>query len=206
MAMLIGSSLSAPSAQAGYIVTLTQQGGNVVATGSGTIDLTGLSLVSGSGVAAFMTPDQGQIYTGPVIATAASLYTGPTGPTSFGSGGEVVTSTGSGDIVGIHGLPAETVGPPYLVVPEFYVSGAALSDTATYDNASFSSLGVTPGTYTWTWGAAAADDSFTLQVGAVPAPLIGRGLPVLLAVGGLLVGAKLLEGGKMRRLKLRATA
>jgi hypothetical protein len=36
---------------------------------------------------------------------------------------------------------------------------------------------------------------------AVPAPLIGRGLPVLLAVGGLLFGAKLLERGKRRRLQ-----
>jgi hypothetical protein len=37
---------------------------------------------------------------------------------------------------------------------------------------------------------------------AVPAPVIGRGLPVLLAVGGLLFGAKLLERGKRRRLQL----
>lgn len=36
---------------------------------------------------------------------------------------------------------------------------------------------------------------------AVPAPLIGRGLPVLLAVGGLLFGAKLLERGRRRRLQ-----
>jgi hypothetical protein len=36
---------------------------------------------------------------------------------------------------------------------------------------------------------------------AVPAPLIGRGLPVLLAVGGMLFGAKLLERrGKRRSL------
>lgn len=34
---------------------------------------------------------------------------------------------------------------------------------------------------------------------SVPAPLIGRGLPVLLAVGGMLFGAKLLERGKRRR-------
>ena len=44
-AILIG--LSALSAQAGYVVDLTQQGGNVVATGSGAVDLTGLSFVSG---------------------------------------------------------------------------------------------------------------------------------------------------------------
>jgi hypothetical protein len=38
----------------------------------------------------------------------------------------------------------------------------------------------------------------------VPAPLIGHGLPVLLAVGGILFGAKFLERGKKRRL-LEAT-
>jgi hypothetical protein len=46
------------------------------------------------------------------------------------------------------------------------------------------------------WG---ANQNFTLEIGAVPAPLIGRGLPVLLAVGGLLFGAKLLERGKRHR-------
>lgn len=34
-------------AQAGYVVDLTQHGTNVVATGSGAIDLTGLSFVYG---------------------------------------------------------------------------------------------------------------------------------------------------------------
>jgi hypothetical protein len=48
VAMLIGGGVSAPSAQAGYVVTLAQVGSNVVATGSGPIDLTGLSFV-GSG-------------------------------------------------------------------------------------------------------------------------------------------------------------
>ena len=42
MAVLIGCGV-APPAQAGYVVMLTQEGGDVVATGSGPIDLTGLS-------------------------------------------------------------------------------------------------------------------------------------------------------------------
>jgi hypothetical protein len=51
------------------------------------------------------------------------------------------------------------------------------------------------------WGG----DSSNLQVVsggnvfASPAPLIGRNLPVLLAVGGLLFGVKLFERGKKRR-------
>lgn len=66
-----------------------------------------------------------------------------------------------------------------LFVPVGYVTGHALSDTSTYDSATFASLGVTPGTYEWTWGTGAQPDSFTLQIGAVPEP---ASLP-LLAMG-----------------------
>jgi hypothetical protein len=41
---------------------------------------------------------------------------------------------------------------------------------------------------------------------AAPAPLIGRGLPVLLAFGGLLLGAKLLGRGKRHGSLRSATA
>jgi hypothetical protein len=75
-----------------------------------------------------------------------------------------------------------------LIVPIGYVSGSALSDTSTYDNATFNSLGVTPGTYVWTWGSGANADSFTLNIGAavVPEPssllLLGAAFAVLLFV------------------------
>ena len=46
-AMIIGSGLCAPPAQAGYTVTLTQVGSNVVATGIGTIDTTDLTFEGG---------------------------------------------------------------------------------------------------------------------------------------------------------------
>ena len=65
-AMLIG--LSAPSAQAGYVVDLTQEGSNVVATGSGTIDLTGLSFrLTTTDVSAFIAPSTGGIFAGPTV-------------------------------------------------------------------------------------------------------------------------------------------
>jgi hypothetical protein len=53
-----------------------------------------------------------------------------------------------------------------------YLSGNPLLDTSTYDNATFASLGVMPGTYEWTWGTG-ANQNFTLQIGpaaAVPEP------------------------------------
>jgi hypothetical protein len=41
---------------------------------------------------------------------------------------------------------------------------------------------------------------FAPILSAVPAPAIGHGLPVVLAVGGVLFGAKLLERSRKRRL------
>jgi PEP-CTERM motif len=49
-------------------------------------------------------------------------------------------------------------------VPLDYVSGSALSDTSTYDNQTFSTLGVTPGRYEWTSGSG-VNQNFTLVIG-----------------------------------------
>ncbi|MGH7113433.1 MAG: hypothetical protein ACREE9_02960 [Stellaceae bacterium] len=163
--MLIGCGLSAPPAQAGYVVTLTQVGPDVVATGSGTIDLTGLSIVR-EGVIAFaaVAPIGGLIITGPTSATAVDDYTGFTGPANFGSGGLTGASTGSGGSVVMDGFDN------LLAVPSGYMSGGSLSDSATYGNQTFATLGATPGVYTWTWGSAATDDSFTLDIPAAAVP------------------------------------
>jgi hypothetical protein len=67
-----------------------------------------------------------------------------------------------------------------------------VTNSSTWDNATFSSLGVEPGTYKWTWGSGATAGSFTLQVGAAaatpePATL---GLMVLGLLGAGFVGRK----------------
>ncbi len=85
-AMLVSAGLSAPPVQAGYIVTLEQVGSNVIATGSGAIDPTGLSSLGIGGGGARMFPNLAAITTGPLEALT-DVYIGFTGPTSFGSGG-----------------------------------------------------------------------------------------------------------------------
>jgi hypothetical protein len=182
-AVLMGCGLLALPAQAGYVVTLEQVGRNVVATGSGSIDLTGLSFAGPGLSGSRLFPSAAEIITGPGQEglLRSDLYTGYTGPTSFGSGGEATPNTGgSGDIVGIGMFGTD------LVVPSGYASGAPLSNTATYINQTFASLGVIPGTYRWEWGSEASDDTFTLQIGpatAVPEPasltVLGMGLAVL---------------------------
>ena len=68
-------------------------------------------------------------------------------------------------------------------MPQGYVSGAALSNSMTFNNATFASLGVTPGTYVWTWGTGLPNQNFTLIIGGVGVPdggstvsLLGFGL------------------------------
>jgi hypothetical protein len=148
-----------------YIVTLDQVGANVVATGSGPINLMGLTFNGSffSSNQAAVTGGGGIIQTGPTGFVSADLYSGFSGPASFGTGGVFFANTGSGDFVGIDGTGS-------LVVPHGYVSGAALSDSMTFDNATIHSLGLTPGTYVWTWGSGLPNQNFTLIIGRAGVP------------------------------------
>jgi VPDSG-CTERM motif len=147
-----------------YTVTLQQMGANVVANGSGAFNLTGLTFFSGDFVVPQMNASFGAILTGQVLGGVVTGYTGFTGPTSFGPGGFFFATTGSGDLVGI------SSGARALYVPQDYVSNTALSDSMTFDNATFASLGVTPGTYIWTWGAGGANQNFTLIIEGAGVP------------------------------------
>src|SRR5262245_33863173 len=104
-----------------YTVTLEQMGANVVATGSGAINLTGLTFFSsGTSFTARIFASGGFIVTGPTGGSGdVDTYNGFTGPTSFGSGFFFFPNTGSGDIVG---LDAQSRGG-FLVVPPGYHSG-----------------------------------------------------------------------------------
>jgi hypothetical protein len=70
-------------------------------------------------------------------------------------------------------------------VPTGYLSGSALSDTSTYADETLSTLGVTLGTYEWTWGTG-ADQNFTLVIG-VPVPEPASSLLLGAAMAGLLL-------------------
>ena len=166
LALAAVAALSVQPAQA-YMVTLKQVGSDVVATGSGPINLTGLNFVISTVLSAQINSTVAAIGTGPAFPVAGDLYNGLSGPTSFGSGLTTFPSSGSGDTVGIGGKVGR------LVVPGGYVSGTALSDTSTYDNATFKSLGLTPGTYVWTWGTGLPNQNFTLVIGRATVPDAG---------------------------------
>src|SRR5438067_7554152 len=99
LAFVLAWLLSVRPAQAGYIVTLQQVGGNVVATGSGAIDLTGLTFFQSETQNPLIVPPD--IFTGPSSSRVDSYVGQIIGPTSFGSGPFVFATSGSGDMVGI---------------------------------------------------------------------------------------------------------
>jgi predicted alpha/beta-hydrolase family hydrolase len=71
-----------------------------------------------------------------------------------------------------------------LLLPEGYVSGSSIEGTTTWANQTFSSIGLTPGTYLYTWGAGADADSLTMEIVA-PEPAFGTICGVLVAAMAL---------------------
>src|SRR5205823_186922 len=213
LAMVVGWLLSVRPAEAGYTVTLQQVGPDVVATGSGAINLTGLIHAGyltygfGPGVLPGAADDgwggviAGRISTGPTIAGSVDSYhLGLSGPTSFGSGGGAAASSGSGDTVGTEADCSKDGSDcdRFLIVPRGYVSGTFLSNSATYSGKTFATLGVSPGTYIWMWGTG-ANQNFTLQIPPFPPlettitkrstrGLLQTGLDVL--IGGFIISGQ----------------
>ena len=161
--------------QAAVIVSIMQSGPDVVATGTGTLDTTGLRkngpYNDGGGN---LDPRYGEITLGD-WGSVQIIFFGPiTGPKSFGSGQRWHAQSGSGDKFG---LGENFTGDPFtsLSLPDGYVSGSALSGTSTYEGMTFSNLGLTPGSYVWTWGDGAHADSFTLNIGTPLSAAYWRG-------------------------------
>ena len=176
------SLFSTRPAQANYIVTLQQVGPNVVATGSGAFDLTGLAVKARGSSPTLIEPFLGNIVTG--SSNSCDVYgTTITGPNSFGTGIQAFANNGIGDIVGMLFNGGHE---PFLVVPVDYVSRTALSDSATYNNLTLITF-ATPGTYVWTWGDG-ADQRFTLQIESVGVPGVPDGGSTVSLLGFGLLG------------------
>ena len=154
-------------AQAALVLTASEVGGDVVITGSGTVNLTDLTFINTGGANPMILPSRSVVILGRQGST--DIYSGIDGPSSFGPGSTGSNpgsaSASSGDIFGIQ---TSTI----IRVPTGYTSGTFLSGTSTFTNQSFDSLGMTPGTYTYTWGTGVNADSATFQIGsnAVPEP------------------------------------
>jgi hypothetical protein len=183
LASLIGT--TADPAQAAYIVTFSETGNDVTASGSGAIDLAGLTFITSG----FTTPEVAPTFATEATGGAGDVdeYSGATGPFSFGSGVFTSATTSAGDLVGVQALQGEPSG--FIFVPMGYASGAPLSDTATYAGQSFATLGLAPGVYRYNFGSGTDADTFTVEVGT-PVPEPSTWAMMLIGFAGLGLAAK----------------
>jgi PEP-CTERM motif len=154
------------TAGASVFIEVAVQGNNVVASGSGSLNLDALTYQQNDNFSSWTNPRDGDLFVGNPGISGSKNYHGISGPASIGSGGFIVAGHASGQKYGVWaGLQA-------VLVPAGYISGSDLgASTATWYNATLHSLGLTPGTYTWTWGSHTTADSLTIQIdNAIPEP------------------------------------
>lgn len=176
------AAIGVTDANASFIINIDQVGSNVVASGSGSFNLTGLTDRGNGGYAIPQTtPEFGILDIGGANHTPVEVYTILQGPTSFGTGWISFSSTETGPLVGIS--PAGQANNEDLFLPPDYIGGTTITNSDTWESATLDSLGLTPGTYTWTWGTGANADSLTVNVVPEPAMLAVFGIPALLLVG-----------------------
>ncbi|MFO0908956.1 MAG: hypothetical protein U0794_11450, partial [Isosphaeraceae bacterium] len=160
---------SASTLRAGAIIVFAEIGSDVVASGSGTLNLGGL-LYQGTNNfgGAFVDPSWPEIAVGPPLVLQYAWYSGTiNGPPLMGPGGTTDADSGSGTLVDLDYTRGS------LNVSNSYSSGDAFTTSSTWNNATFASLGLTPGAYTYTWGSGSNADFLTFQIGtaaAVPEP------------------------------------
>jgi hypothetical protein len=179
VALLLGG---VGQARAEFIITFSESSGNVVANGSGTVDLASITLgtIHAPLQSAGVLPSIADIGTGFRGTTGtANFYTPPnlTGPQSFGPGGETLADLATGPLFSFIGF--STGG---LEIDTRIQSGVAFTTSTTWDNKTISGLGLTPGDYTWNWHNGTDADSLEVIVPSatpVPAPpavvLVGLG-------------------------------
>jgi hypothetical protein len=162
------SFLAIPSARAAYTITFQQVGPDVTATGSGSFNLSALTrVINGGGTQGNVIPATAGVVMGP--NGPADAWADVSGPTSFGPTGGAFATTGTGPIVGRLGPDINSHND--LLVPFNYVSGTALgTSTDTWSGKTYASLGLTPGTYVYTWGTGPTADSLTISIPPVPEP------------------------------------
>ena len=142
-----------------FNVTITQVGPDVVWSGSGSFNLTALTSSGPGSVSSGF--NAGQAIWAIGVSGLTDTYSGVTTyPTTFGIGGVGVTSS-LGSIFGILSGPSGRS----LYVPSGYVSNTTISGSATYASQTIAGMGLTSGTYTWSWGSGGNTSTLVMIIG-----------------------------------------
>ncbi|GGB22809.1 hypothetical protein GCM10011380_10590 [Sphingomonas metalli] len=149
------------TAEAAYSVTFQQVGNDVVASGTGTLNTTGLGVFSTNNDSAFISPGRNIALIGGGNSTL--LNTTLTYNGLLGTGVGLISPTSStGNIAGVYG------GFNFLAVSGGYVSNTLTSGTSTFANSTLASLGLNPGLVTVGFNSGLNADVFTITVVGAP--------------------------------------
>jgi hypothetical protein len=148
--------------------TVQQVGADVVTSFTGFVNTTALTTsgnASGSGLF------RGSFFQGGSVImfgpqNSYTNYTGLNGSGALGSGGRTLADINTGTLSGIISNGSSS----YLLLPNSYVSGSSITGTSTYTGKTLSDLGMTVGTYNWTWGSGVNAGTAQLTISAVPEP------------------------------------
>jgi PEP-CTERM motif len=173
-AAVLGGLFAAATAQAALVIDIDQVGPDVVATMSGSIDMTDLvntNQPSGNIGTGFMESGGDFLDMQSASVGNGNIFAGITGPATFGTdttGAAASSSTGGS-------FDLEYAGEPLIFLPDSYVSGNSLSGTDTWAGTTLAQLGLTPGaSFTYSWGSNADADSLQINIGpasqSVPEP------------------------------------
>lgn len=174
------------AAHSAILLTVKQDGNDVVVLGSGSANTSSLSVDTEELDYTNVLWDN-QIYAGPAAFNGdlpqynVKRWGDINGPLSFNTDPLISTTypnSGSGHLFGIY--IDNVTNKPLLVLPLDYVSGNPLNGTSRFDGSTLFSLGLQPGVFTWKWGMGQNADSLELRIEPVPvpAPLPLAGVPI----------------------------
>jgi hypothetical protein len=180
---LVGLTTLGGPASAGLVIDISQVGSNVVTKGIGSIDLTDLTRLGDGAAFPYVEGEMGTVAVGALPFGDFNVFGVVAGPKSFGTGGPFAASSGTGDTFGVEGSGGFVA--PVILLPTDYVSGSEIQASGTYLNTTIAGLGLTPGTYSYTWGTGADADSLTINISGVPEPssLVMAGIAALAGLG-----------------------
>jgi hypothetical protein len=178
IALLALGATAATRAEAAFVAIFQEVGPNDVEVGGGTFDLTDLTLGETGAISTPGVLPQLAFFDSGDNQAPVFTYLTVTTPTNFGPGVRTNASSSSGDVVAISSIGL-------LNLPFGYVSGKPLSDTSTYLDATFASLGMTPGSYVYSWGSGDHADTLTVNIVASPVPEPSTWAMMLVGFAGL---------------------
>lgn len=158
--------------------SIYQSGPDVVIQTSGSLNLAG-PFTQNICPGPVLIPIRGIICTGP--AAWMNAYSVISGPTSFGSGNELLATFSSGPrSTSLAGFANDPVpGASAFYIDPGYVSGSPIISSSTFSAKTLSELGITTNGLLGTWVLATSFDTIEVRAGSPPAVDVPAPLPLL---------------------------